>query len=547
MPETTAGPSVRRGALAVGIVVLALAPFLGKAFTIDDPLFLHLARHLQRHPLDFFGFSVNWYGKSMPMHEVTMNPPGVGYFVAVAAALVGWSERALHAAFLLPAAACAISTFWIARSLTRDAARATLFALLTPAFLVSATTVMADVTMLALWLGAIACWLHGIRRDRLGWLALAGALAALAALTKYFAASAVPLLFAHGWLTRRRLGTWCLPLLIPVAALAAYALAGRALYGHDLLLGAAGYAREKGAATAPGAGPRLLVALAFLGGATVHALLLLPWTWRKIVSAAALALSLALAPLADVSAFGTGARPSYALSFQLLLLACGGLAVLALAVDDVRRERTPEAWLLAAWVAGTFLFAACANWVTNVRAFLPLAPAAGILLARRLEARGAGAWGLLGILPGAAVALLVARADAAWADDVRDSAAAVDREARAFPGRAYFLGHWGLQHYLEERGFEALDVDRDELVPGDVLILPGNNIGVFRPPPAVLEPPVRIAGARTGWLHTLDPRVGAGFHASLLGPLPFAFARSGPDEYEIAPVRRRFRWSATWR
>ena len=68
--------------LALTIATLAL--FAGKAFTIDDPLFLWLGRHVQEHPLDPYGFEVNWYGNTLSMHEVTKNPPLVGYYVAAA-------------------------------------------------------------------------------------------------------------------------------------------------------------------------------------------------------------------------------------------------------------------------------------------------------------------------------------------------------------------------------------------------------------------------------------------------------------------------------
>ena len=45
--------------------------------------------------------------------------------------------------------------------------------LFTPVFLVSATTLMCDVPMLALWLGATLAWMHGIERGRTAWLATA--------------------------------------------------------------------------------------------------------------------------------------------------------------------------------------------------------------------------------------------------------------------------------------------------------------------------------------------------------------------------------------
>src|ERR1700730_11506065 len=93
----------RRRSLAPALVlslacVACLAPFAGKAFHIDDPLFVWTAQHIREQPRDFYGFSVNCYFWSMPMSEVTKTPPLACYFLALAGALFGWSEVSLHIA-----------------------------------------------------------------------------------------------------------------------------------------------------------------------------------------------------------------------------------------------------------------------------------------------------------------------------------------------------------------------------------------------------------------------------------------------------------------
>src|SRR6516164_8039620 len=57
-------------------VVACLLPFVGKAYHIDDPLFVWTAQQISQHPFDFFGFDVNWYATRQPMAAVTQNPPG---------------------------------------------------------------------------------------------------------------------------------------------------------------------------------------------------------------------------------------------------------------------------------------------------------------------------------------------------------------------------------------------------------------------------------------------------------------------------------------
>ena len=53
--------------LAAAVTLLVLLPFAGKAFHIDDTLFLKAARQIRVHPLDFYGFSANWFGTGCPV------------------------------------------------------------------------------------------------------------------------------------------------------------------------------------------------------------------------------------------------------------------------------------------------------------------------------------------------------------------------------------------------------------------------------------------------------------------------------------------------
>src|SRR5436305_7595206 len=113
-----------------------LVPFVGKAFHMDAPLFLYAARHIQEHPADFYGFTVNWYGTDMPMSEVMQNPPLAAYHTAIVARLFGWTEPVLHIAFLLPAVLAIWGTYRLAGIFSQRPGIATFAVLLTPAFLV---------------------------------------------------------------------------------------------------------------------------------------------------------------------------------------------------------------------------------------------------------------------------------------------------------------------------------------------------------------------------------------------------------------------------
>src|SRR5579871_6663725 len=88
-----------RAPLVLAIVTfLFLAPFLTRAFNIDEPLFVWAGEQIQKHPLDPYGFNVNWYMTDKPMSIITKNPPLACYFIAFAGTFLGWNETALHLA-----------------------------------------------------------------------------------------------------------------------------------------------------------------------------------------------------------------------------------------------------------------------------------------------------------------------------------------------------------------------------------------------------------------------------------------------------------------
>src|SRR5436305_10942169 len=92
--------SYKPQALLALITAAALAPFLNKAFYVDDPLFLWMAHQIVKHPLDPYGFNVNWSSFAQPMSVVMQNPPLCSYYIAAITAFFGWSELALLIAFL---------------------------------------------------------------------------------------------------------------------------------------------------------------------------------------------------------------------------------------------------------------------------------------------------------------------------------------------------------------------------------------------------------------------------------------------------------------
>src|SRR5438477_9500717 len=278
-------------------VIAALAPFLNKAFHIDDPLFLWMAQQVSQHLSDPYGFSVNWYVSAKPMFSVMQNPPLNAYYMAVAASFLGWSELAMHGAFLLPAAAAVLGTFFLAQRLSGSPLLAALLMLFTPVFLVSATTIMCDVWLLALWVWSVDCWLRGLERHNYWLLLLASLLAAAAALTKYFGVSLVPLLAVYSVARERRLTSRLLFLLIPIAIIGIYEAIAKAKYGQGLFTNAMVYPWQGPVKAVKQLSGQFLTGLSFTGGCLFPALFYVAFLKSRKVLTSGITIFLALLPL----------------------------------------------------------------------------------------------------------------------------------------------------------------------------------------------------------------------------------------------------------
>ena len=555
---TSSGQTISPGKallILAAATIACLVPWINKAFCIDDPLFLRSAAQIQSDPLDFYGCDVNWYSTVQPLYDVTKNPPLACYYLACVVALFGWGEPVLHAALLVPAVGAICGTWFLARSFCRDSLCAALLALVTPAFLVSSTNVMCDTMMVCLWTWAVALWVEGFRTGKNRWRAVASILIAAAALTKYFAISLIPLLGVYAVLYRRK-PTWQLAwLLIPVGFLAGYQIATWQRYGRGLLSDAASFAWGIAAMPGPGAvisretaGSKLLAALAFTGGSFLPILFCAWWLWsRKGLAAAAI---VAMAMIASARFFCSQsmldelhmATPfSMPLAVQFGLFTICGTLVLWLAISDLSRTPSAETCLLAFWVFGTFGFAAFVNWTCNVRSLLPMAPAFGILIVRRIEDRAqrrpqANRW-RWALAPALAVAGTVAWADFCLANSVRTAAAALADVLQPEPGTHWFQGHWGFQYYMHARGGLEFDTKNPESRPGEVMVIPHNNTDVFIYPREFLAPFLEMQFPACRWLATMHGQVGAGFYSAIWGPMPFAFGPVPFRRYQIARLR----------
>jgi 4-amino-4-deoxy-L-arabinose transferase-like glycosyltransferase len=511
--------------LLVLATLLCLLPFAGKAIHIDDPLFVWAGRHMQTHGWDPYGFNVNWYGWTMPMHEVTKNPPLASGYIAVISSIFGESEFWLHLGFFAVAIAAILGTYALAQRFCAFPLQAALALLCTPVFMISSTTLMCDVPMVALWVWAVVFWMRGLDNHRASLLILAGLLMGAAALTKYFGIALVPLLLAYSVARRGKSGWWWLPyLLIPLALVGTYEWATRALYGHGLFWEAFSYTQQN-ETRAPGAfWSKALTALSFTGGCGAVVLLCAPTiapsrTWRwGIIGTITLCFALWLG-----------------LGWQWSLFALAGSCVLALPILDLNRNKNADSLLLLLWVYGTLLFCIL-NWTINGRSILPMMPAVAILLLRSVEDMGG--------LPGrrlnfclsatAALSLLVSFADYRLAESAPAAVGEIAKKVEPLPkGAIWFQGHWGFQYYAEAQGWRAFDSKKPEARPGDLIVLPFNNTNLAALRPESVERVFTLELPVVPWISTMSRAVGAGFYTDKLGPLPFALGVVPPEKYYI--------------
>jgi hypothetical protein len=529
--------------LLVAITVASLVPFLTKPFHIDDPPFLWTALQISKHPLDPYGFSVNWGVTSQPMWKGMQNPPLCSYYIAAVASLVGWSEVALHLAFLIWPIMAVLGTFALARRFCREPFTVALLTLFTPVFLVSATNVMCDVMLVALWVWSIECWLTGL--DRRSWplLTLSAILVAAAALTKYFGISAVLLLALYTIVRDRRLAGFTGLLVIPAAALIGFQLATKSQYGVGLFGDAVSISPPIGK-IGPGWFAQFLTGLAFTGGCLISAPFFLPRQPRKfwliaIISIVVFFLLFCFfVPLFPFYALGSNTS---AVWIEGGIFATIGAGILALGLADLVRHRDADSLFLLLWIVGTFTFASFCNWSISGRAILPMAPAVAILVMRWRDAVNSKPdhvmLSVVRILIVATLSLVIAGADYRQAKTGQEASREFQTRFQRENMTVWFESHWGFQYYMEQWGAKALDAFNSETFSGDVLVFPLNNSSVFPVPMENISPPETIKVSTLPLVSTHGRGTGAAFYSSSRGPLPWAIDHVAPETYFVTRFR----------
>lgn len=173
------------------VIICFNAFFINKAFHIDDPFTLNIARAVNKN---FVNMPVVFSG----------NPILLGYYYGPVIKMFGEKEIWLHI-FYLPFTLLVVVSLYLlsCRFIGKNLIPALLLSV-TPAFLVISQGIMLDIPMLAFFLLALYFFILGIDNQRLGFLFLSGVLAGLAILIKYSALMLIPIMLVYGWLFSRK-------------------------------------------------------------------------------------------------------------------------------------------------------------------------------------------------------------------------------------------------------------------------------------------------------------------------------------------------------
>ncbi len=535
------------------LCALTLFPFIDKPFHMDDPLFLWTARQIHRQPLNFYGFNVNWQTFASPMSDEMKNPPLAAYYIALVTGVFGESEVALHLAFLLISMATAAGLFFLARRFTSRPFLAASVAILSPAFLVTATGVMSDLPALCFWIWAMVAWIEGVDRDRPWLIPVGGLLIAAGALTKYPVMNLIPLLGAYAIMHRRRLVVQMISLAIPIVVLVAYQIWTKHLYGHGLLTGAAGFAAGYAASslTIKVTIARTLICLASVGGCTLTAALLLPLagSLRTVIGALLFGIAvavLAIFVIAPSRIYDDDHQLRIAYLVQLGLMACGGAGLMVLTLHQLNRLRDRDTLFLALWIGGTYCFTQFVNWGINARTILPMVPALAIVVCRAIERREPRPREALRVavpvVIGGAITFAVAIADYCQALAGKTAAAHIAEivPAPADGHRLLFTGHWGFQWYMEKIGGTCFDDHTARADVGDWVVMALNNYGLVRFSTHKLNVAGNFGVPITWFISTHSLETGSGFYFAGNTQLPFIVSPVPQEMFILCRVMEPF-------
>ena len=85
----------------------------------------------------------------------------------------------------------------------------------------------------------------------------------------------------------------------------------------------------------------------------------------------------------------------------------------------------------------------------------------------------------------------------------------------------------------KNRAARAIDLNDPKKASGDILIIPANTSNLYEPPMELVRLVATVDYLPDAHCATMNKPAGAGFYASVHGPLPFVMGRIEPDRFYI--------------
>jgi hypothetical protein len=393
---------------------------------------------------------------------------------------------------------------------------------------------MADLPMTALWTAAAASFLHALDGAGRKWAAAGAGAAAFACLAGYQAVLLTPLaviLSPEAERGRKRFARILRWIAIPLSLLAIL-LGALALRGTFPLMGALTEVMNGLSGT------RLVdkfVALPiFLG---LVALPFVPWSaahaWRRRWPIA-LAVIWAGGIVTVLVRTGYGAGETT----WLAALAVAGVIGVSAALAKCRELEDRRLGLfLLAWMMLVIGFVAAAMPFGAGRYLMPVVPPLlVVLLAVVPNPRARFVTAALS----ASLGLFVAVADYELASAYRDFAKDVAATVGPSRDRVWYIGEWGMHHYMDAEGFRYLTSDSNEPRLDDLVIIA--EVPRLWNPSTSLGPRlelIEVREVRSRWpVHVMNLRTHAGYYSSLWGYHPFVWSREPVERFGVFRVAR---------
>jgi 4-amino-4-deoxy-L-arabinose transferase-like glycosyltransferase len=511
-----------RNLVLLGVVVLALLlPFINKPFNVDDPFYLKVAQQIIKDPLHPYSFAINWSGELRDVwqkREATF-PPLVPFYIAAIVKFFGEKEWVLHLFFLVFPFTAAVAMYSLSKRFVRSPLLAALLLIATPSFLVSATSIMLDIPLLALMLASLSFFLYGVDKESKGMAAAGAVLCGLALLTKYSAFLLLPLLALAAFTGGRKRYAWFL--LLPMAFFLCWC-------GHNLLvyreLQIFAASKNVGMGISP---HKALAFCTFFSGCLVFPVMSLFVAGRK-------RLCLTAAPAAVVIPLGflLFGRVMPALQFALLVT-----ATLVFVLRVIARGLAVDYFIRWWFIAALLMVVLLEPWMSG-RYLLLLLPPSVLCFTRMIEGFAGEKRRIVAVACIAvtfACGIAFSAADFAWAN-VYPAMADYVQERGFRPG--CFIGHFGFQYYMEKAGLTALEV-------GNTVDCKGYLVAARIPDPqrpgqelCLRLQTVEERSADSKYpLRLMDQRHGAGFYSSFWGIFPFCVSTAPLDDFVIYTIK----------